>query len=460
MPLDPVLAQGVTPINFAGPDPATKMNQLAMMMKMQGLQSEGQLNALKLTEAQREMADVEAIREAIRGGADFRDPKVASQYGAKGAAMSKALLDADSADLDRKTKIAAAGRDIWSRISDQTSYEAALPELEALRPGSIANLPRVFDPKLVAQNVMDAKTFLDRYNPQTELSKLIAARDSLPLGHPNRATYDAAIDKQTRFAPTDADRPSANVRDALWYANATDKQRKAFDSMQQGGAADPKKVAQTVADAAGNTRFFNAYGEEITPTSGAGAPTKVQGKPSATFEKTAALRQQLMADIDRTIPEIEEITKDGGLIDQSTGSGIGRGVDWMARGVGIATPGDLAISKLQPIADMVLKMVPRFEGPQSDKDTQSYKEAAGQLANSSLPSDIRKQAGREILRIMKVRKGQFVSLAMANEGLAAQEAKGAAPESPAAYKDADAIEWAKSNPSDPRAAQILKLNGM
>jgi ribonuclease Y len=52
-------------------------------------------------------------------------------------------------------------------------------------------------------------------------------------------------------------------------------------------------------------------------------------------------------------------------------------------------------------------MVPRFEGPQSDKDTQSYKEAAGQLANPNLPTKIRQEAGKEILRLMKERKNQF-----------------------------------------------------
>jgi hypothetical protein len=61
---------------------------------------------------------------------------------------------------------------------------------------------------------------------------------------------------------------------------------------------------------------------------------------------------------------------------------------------------------------MVLKMVPRFEGPQSDKDTQSYKEAAGQLADSTLPREIRKEAGRTILRLMKERKDQFVGEGM------------------------------------------------
>lgn len=202
MPLDPVLAQGVTPINFAGPDPATKMNQLAMMMKMQGLQSEGQLNALKLTEAQREMADVEAMREAIRGGADFRDPKVASQYGAKGAAMSKALIESDNAELENKTKKVTYARNLWAGAYNQASYDNLLPQLEQLIPGSTANLPPVYDPKVVADNVRDADSILAQYKPQTELGKLIAARDSLSPGDPNRATYDAAINKATTHAPT------------------------------------------------------------------------------------------------------------------------------------------------------------------------------------------------------------------------------------------------------------------
>jgi hypothetical protein len=51
--------------------------------------------------------------------------------------------------------------------------------------------------------------------------------------------------------------------------------------------------------------------------------------------------------------------------------------------------------------------VPRFEGPQSDKDTQSYREAAGQLADPTLPTAIRKEAGKTILRLYERRQGQF-----------------------------------------------------
>lgn len=147
------------------------------------------------------------------------------------------------------------------------------------------------------------------------------------------------------------------------------------------------------------------------------AAAKTTGTEQA---KANVAKQQLVRQIDLTIPELENATKKGGLIDQSTGSGIGRMADVAAGFVGQATPGAIATARLAPIADMALKMVPRFEGPQSDKDTQSYKEAAGQLANPSLPTEVRRQAGLEVLRLMKSRKNQFVTGDMATIGAPVQ----------------------------------------
>jgi hypothetical protein len=141
------------------------------------------------------------------------------------------------------------------------------------------------------------------------------------------------------------------------------------------------------------------------------------GKPSATQEKASLLKAQMGKDIDFAITELTSVTKDGGLIDQSTGSGAGRLADIGAGFFGQATEGAIAIGKLKPIQDLVLKMVPRFEGPQSDKDTQSYKEAAGQLADPTLPTKIRKEAGKTVLRLMQSRKNQFVSPELASEGI-------------------------------------------
>lgn len=175
---------------------------------------------------------------------------------------------------------------------------------------------------------------------------------------------------------------------------------------------DPTTTAAfSQVDAAGNVTFFNKFGNPISTQKGA-------GKPSATFEKTTAQRKQLSNDLTTAINELTDITKDGGLIDQSTGSGAGRLVDLAAGFGGVATPGAIAIGKLQPVADLVLKMVPRFEGPQSNADTISYKQAAAQLADPTLPAAIRKEAGKTVMRLMIKRRDQFVTQSMADEGTA------------------------------------------
>ena len=244
MPLDPVLAQGITPINFAGPDPATKMNQLAMMMKMQGLQQEGQLNSLKLTEAQRQAEEVNAIKTAIARGEDLHDPSTAARYGNSGLAFHKALRESDNAELENKTKTVAAGRDIWLGINNQATYEAKLPELEALSPGSTRNLPKMFTRELKTENVMDVKAFLDQYKPQTELGKLIAARDSLPPGDPNRAAYDAAITKTTTREPG----TSVNVSTGKEYGSQFGEEVAKSDTALLSSARSAPAMARNAVD--------------------------------------------------------------------------------------------------------------------------------------------------------------------------------------------------------------------
>jgi hypothetical protein len=65
------------------------------------------------------------------------------------------------------------------------------------------------------------------------------------------------------------------------------------------------------------------------------------------------------------------------------------------------------------VQDVILKMVPRFEGPQSNLDVISYRQASGDLANEKLPVEARKAAAETIIRLMKARKGQFITSEMA-----------------------------------------------
>jgi hypothetical protein len=168
----------------------------------------------------------------------------------------------------------------------------------------------------------------------------------------------------------------------------------------------PGVVAHIVTDAAGNVTKYNKLGQVIGTDKGV-------GKPSATFEKTKAQRTQMNLDLDSTISELEAATKPGGLIEKATGSGAGALLNIGAGFFGKATEGSVALGALAPIFNKVLMMVPRFEGQQSDKDTKVYTQAAGDLANPNTPTATKMSAAKTILRLMKNRKGQFLTRDMA-----------------------------------------------
>jgi hypothetical protein len=204
-------------------------------------------------------------------------------------------------------------------------------------------------------------------------------------------------------------------------ANNARVDRREADRIAQ--ANNPAVVATTLTDAAGNVTKLNKFGQPV------GEVMPGVGKPSATFEKTAAQKKQLGLDLDRIIPELENAVKPGGLIETSTGSGIGKLADETAAFFGQSTKGAVAAGQLQPIYDMVLKTVPRFEGPQSNADTKSYERAAGDIGNPAIPAPRKLAAAKEILRLLKARKDQFVTRDIA-EGGGLPSSGGAAPSTP------------------------------
>ena len=79
-----------------------------------------------------------------------------------------------------------------------------------------------------------------------------------------------------------------------------------------------------------------------------------------------------------------------------TASGIGAMADSGAAFFGRATPGAKIAAQLYIISAGMIKNVPRFEGPQSDKDVDQYKAAAGRVADRTLPVEIRTAAAEEV----------------------------------------------------------------
>jgi len=346
--------------------------------------------------------------------------------------MRVAQLAAQSGDPEFAIAIADAGRQMQTGMATarKATAEATKAELtntqEAQLRAELSRLPA---------NATEAEilAIVTKYGSADKvLATLTASTDRAAQRDARAEENRKAIEARTEASRKDIEyKRERDLEKSKDQKDRDEAQRKFEERMKELDRESRKEVAQLVGSlktppAPTLTTIVNPENPSETITvdariyQGGGknaAGVIGLGKPSPAQEKSTLLKTQMGKDLDFAITELTEITKEGGLIDQSTGSGAGRLVDLGAGFFGQATSGAIAIGQLEPVADLALKMVPRFEGPQSNADTKSYKEAAGQLANPTLPTKIRKEAGKTVLRLMKERKNQFVTKELASEGV-------------------------------------------
>jgi hypothetical protein len=326
-----------------------------------------------------EVEQQQKIQNALSGGLDIRTLEGQAslmKFGPQGLAMAAQGAQLGQYDFQAKQAQRAAAKEklgeligiLRSGEKDDASYAAAYRTAQA-RGFDMTGVPTTRDPAYI----------------KSQLQSLIPLQEQLELEMRQQTAEIQRGQLDVSRGELDLQRRELRLKEK---------------AAQSGVKEDEDVVARTETAADGTVRMYNKYGKLLKTEAGA-------GKPSATYEKTKAVQRETTRNLDEVISSLEDVSKDGGLIDQSTGSGLGRAVDVAAGFFGQSTPGAEAIAELQPIADQVLKLVPRFEGPQSDKDTQSYRQAAGQLGDPTLPSNVRKKAARKILEIYKKRRSQF-----------------------------------------------------
>lgn len=130
----------------------------------------------------------------------------------------------------------------------------------------------------------------------------------------------------------------------------------------------------------GRVVVFNKQGQMkpiIDPETGEPMISKKADPSIAKTYREEKVRQDKLAVL---LPEIRA------LIPESTGSVIGLGYDYLARGtLGHTSKGAAATAKLKALGGQLVMMMPRMEGPQSDKDVALYKEMAGNVASPITP---------------------------------------------------------------------------
>ena len=402
MALDPSIALGVKLPQIEGP-----AQQYQNMLALQNSQKQLQQQDMQMRNMLRQQQEMDETRRILsESGGDFGK---ASNALLQRGFLEPAVKVQQMADLGQQRNAAAQkaqqemlalkiknAREFLPAVQDQNSFSA-------WRQSTIAEVPQL------------AQFIPEQYSPET-VQRLAVGADEMIKRYTVGNTLMDPTGRVVGTAPAAPVRPTGDL--ALYEAaKAQGYKGTLMDFVREKAAAGrapvqpPAPIQVTAPD--GTVRLYDRAGN-VTANLGA------VGAQSATFQKTKTTREQLGKDLNQAISELESITKDGGLIDQSTGSGLGTAVDATFGFFGEGLPGANAAASLKPIADMPLKLIPRFEGPQSDKDTQSYKEAAGQLGNTNLPRETRKAAARQILRLMKIRKGQFVTEAMAAEGIQPQ----------------------------------------
>lgn len=93
------------------------------------------------------------------------------------------------------------------------------------------------------------------------------------------------------------------------------------------------------------------------------------------------------------IPEIKT------LLNNATGSRTGAAIDATARAFGKSTQGNQTTAQLKTLSGQMVSMMPRMEGPQSDKDVEMYKEMAGNIGDPTKTRAERLAALQTIERI-------------------------------------------------------------
>lgn len=137
------------------------------------------------------------------------------------------------------------------------------------------------------------------------------------------------------------------------------------------------------------------------------APAEAQAAANQSFlvEQAKAAADRVASSTERTMSAddaLDLLDRAEQLIPISTGSGVGALADRAAGFFGLSDPGAQAIDALKTISGQLVAKMPRFEGPQSDRDVQIYMEMAGNLADPTIPRE-RRIAALQTVRDLQAR---------------------------------------------------------
>jgi hypothetical protein len=139
----------------------------------------------------------------------------------------------------------------------------------------------------------------------------------------------------------------------------------------------------------------------VTPPNANNPQGQIMETPLSTPPKGSQMDRQRSSE--KLMPILNEANR---LLNNSTGSLTGAGIDMFAGAFGHATEGAKAAAQLKALEGAIIMAQPRMEGPQSDKDVALYRQMAGMIGDSTVPIETRREALKTIRQLHQQYAGQ------------------------------------------------------
>lgn len=210
-------------------------------------------------------------------------------------------------------------------------------------------------------------------------------------------------------------RGMAKGREKPWYVDTDDTGKptginplfREFElaKAKTGGGASPfyqfMSTPQGIAIGNARTGGISMGGIDGKPIMRADSDPALQGEIAGAKAagQAKAKRDTNMTGLGSIITEAEQLLSGKSGKALPTGSTIGTGVDIAAGMIGYSPGGAEEAQALKAIGGALTSKMPRMEGPQSDKDTQLYREMAAVVGDSTIPRSRRLTALKKVKEI-------------------------------------------------------------
>jgi hypothetical protein len=212
--------------------------------------------------------------------------------------------------------------------------------------------------------------------------------------------YQGTFENWKRVAAAQA-QPTSDIQNWNFFQKLNPEQQKQWMSLQRQPTAPQLAVINgvpTLVDRIQSTTtpLTNLQSEIGATTAKAGAEAEAKALGQAKGEAQGGLAKKGI----NAMNVLETIDLADPLIDVATGSATGAAADKVAAFFGKSTTGDQAIAQLKIVQANLMTNMPRMEGPQSDRDVQLYREAAGEIGDPNVPRE-RKKAAISMIRALQ-----------------------------------------------------------